>query len=553
MLAMQNACCAVCKAKTTKRMIRDAPVPFDRIVQSLDVLEKCISLAGVTEKRAEERSLVRDGFEGEEASAAIGKVQEAALKRQSMFEKALRQREKEGGSKGPEQWGRICYLCPKGVDEVSFDGKVKFGDFIPVVTEGKKRKLFVHEQCALYSDGVYEIGGKFCNVEKAVARCNKIVCGREACGRTRANVGCAVEKCGQRWHFPCGLVEGGVLVEDGYKFYCAAHKELAPKVDDGEFEKSMADPTGTENRQHDECCYLCGRGGRLLMCDTCSRVTHVACAKLKGIPSGQWSCGVCRGEMREEEKDGIGVVEADGGESRGVKRGRDVREASAKGGTGRNKDAKRVKRVGKSMDGGIKVTLAHTGLEEKQKEELGRIAKGKRSTVRAGVDERVSHLVIRAREVTERTKRTMKLCRAIAAGIPILCWDWVEESKRRDGWAEFDGYVHELTWEAEKEGKRLFEGMKFCFDGYDGDKERMEELVAIVKLGGGLVVGSRFEGGGKDRGEAMFVREKNRNGGSSSRSQAPAGATVVAGTWILDQCTKSRVREGDDGARRMTL
>eukprot|EP00177_Eucheuma_denticulatum_P001248 GFKZ01002274.1.p1 GENE.GFKZ01002274.1~~GFKZ01002274.1.p1 ORF type:complete len:605 (+),score=108.76 GFKZ01002274.1:262-2076(+) len=540
MLAMENACCAVCKAKTTRRMIRDAPVQFDRIVESLRVLEKCISVAGVTEKRGEERGLMRDGFEGEEVSAAIGKVQEAALKRQSLFEKALKRRERDGGGKGTEEWGRTCYLCPKGVDEFSFEGKVKFGELTPVVTEGKKRKLFVHEQCALYSDGVYEIGGKFCNVERAVARCNKIVCGREACGRTRANVGCAAENCGKRWHHPCGLVEGGVLVEDGYKFYCAEHKDLAPKFDDGEFEKNMADPSGTETREHDEWCYLCGRGGRLVMCDTCSRVTHVACAKLDGIPSGEWSCGVCRGEESEEEKEEIEVVEVNKGKRRGVKRGRDATEKNEKGLTGRSKDAKRAKRGKKKMDGGVKVTVAHTGLEERQREEVGRMAKGKRSSVRGVVDQRVSHLVISAREVTERTKRTMKLCRAIAAGIPIVCWGWVEESKRRDGWAECEGFVHELTWDAEKEGRKLFEGRRFCFDGYDGGKERMDELVAIVKLGGGLVVGSSLEGGGKDRAETMFVREKNRSGGSSSRSQAPAGASVVAGTWILDECTKNR-------------
>ncbi|CAD8202046.1 unnamed protein product [Paramecium pentaurelia] len=43
----------------------------------------------------------------------------------------------------------------------------------------------------------------------------------------------------------------------------------------------------------EEQCKVCGQGGKVLLCDTCPRVFHPRCLKLKEIPKGKWSCMIC--------------------------------------------------------------------------------------------------------------------------------------------------------------------------------------------------------------------------------------------------------------------
>ena len=52
--------------------------------------------------------------------------------------------------------------------------------------------------------------------------------------------------------------------------------------------------------QHNETCDVCGIGGNLLCCDTCTLVFHVSCVrpKLSAVPNGSWSCPHCVVEVR---------------------------------------------------------------------------------------------------------------------------------------------------------------------------------------------------------------------------------------------------------------
>ncbi|CAD8204108.1 unnamed protein product [Paramecium octaurelia] len=43
----------------------------------------------------------------------------------------------------------------------------------------------------------------------------------------------------------------------------------------------------------EEQCKVCGQGGKVILCDTCPRVFHPKCLKLKEIPKGKWSCMIC--------------------------------------------------------------------------------------------------------------------------------------------------------------------------------------------------------------------------------------------------------------------
>ncbi|GAB4814380.1 hypothetical protein N2152v2_001426 [Parachlorella kessleri] len=45
--------------------------------------------------------------------------------------------------------------------------------------------------------------------------------------------------------------------------------------------------------EHDEFCYVCGLGGDIMCCETCSATMHAPCAGLAEVPEGDWHCPWC--------------------------------------------------------------------------------------------------------------------------------------------------------------------------------------------------------------------------------------------------------------------
>lgn len=517
MLAMDNASCAVCKEKTSKRMVRNAPVRYSEVVKYLRVLEGVLEDANL---RPKDTPVVNDGFEGAANAALLGMP-------------------RAPHPAAPTH--KRCYLCPKGVDAVAFGGSVAFGPIFPAAAE-KKRLLFVHERCANFSEGVYEESGRFHNVQKLVVKTNKIVCGRDACGRARANIQCAADGCGRRYHFPCAVVEGCALVEDGFKLFCTQHRDLAPVIDDTEFQKTLGNPEDATTKGHEDDCYLCGSGGRMLMCDTCERVSHPVCSGLKNIPEGDWSCGVCAPAkpVPVEEK------KTPSAKRRGVKR---KKGSAASPGSAQDEDyvpshtagsvpTKRTRRID---DRGKRYVIAHTGLRSVEKEILKIAAKVKKAMIRTDVDRRVTYMVIRAQSTEDTPIRTMKLCKAVAARIPIMCWKWVQKSMKADVWVAAEAYVHPLTWPKDK--PPVFESMRFFFGWYNGSKEMRDDLMSVVSLGGGIVVNREPSEDLGDGEATMCVVDEERQKKErtdSSRRDLSGGGKEISSTWILDQCTKNR-------------
>jgi len=49
-----------------------------------------------------------------------------------------------------------------------------------------------------------------------------------------------------------------------------------------------------DEKKWDSKCYVCETGnGKLICCDDCSRVSHLVCADLSKVPSGNWFCLYC--------------------------------------------------------------------------------------------------------------------------------------------------------------------------------------------------------------------------------------------------------------------
>lgn len=48
-----------------------------------------------------------------------------------------------------------------------------------------------------------------------------------------------------------------------------------------------------EDSNNDDECGICKEVGDVICCDTCPKVYHLACLKLKEVPEGEWSCMEC--------------------------------------------------------------------------------------------------------------------------------------------------------------------------------------------------------------------------------------------------------------------
>lgn len=48
-----------------------------------------------------------------------------------------------------------------------------------------------------------------------------------------------------------------------------------------------------ESDKWDEKCYICGKKGKVLLCEGCTNVAHLGCTELKSEPTGDWHCEEC--------------------------------------------------------------------------------------------------------------------------------------------------------------------------------------------------------------------------------------------------------------------
>lgn len=568
MLRMPVVRCAMCKTKTGKRMVRPAPLPFGDLARSLRVLQAilkdmCVDEDGIrgnmaviptpdkpsdgfpstvgalVQRMRNERETRRarqsdDTEERAETATARERSKNASAARRGTDAKqgVTRATPKRAPPEavatdrnGPTDAVRaqaICMMCPTRDD----GGTVSFGKLCEVATERRgDTAQWAHETCALFSQDVYEMDTKVQNVIQTLQRAAATACSRVDCGERHATISCANATCMRAYHYRCAVADGCALVVDGYRMYCAAHKSEAPDVREVDYEQSCGRLGESVVEMHEDVCYLCCTGGRLLMCDGCPRVTHVACVGLRAIPLGEWRCGVCSGTHQP----GMAVPKH-------VVVPKRTRGEEGGGGACASATGKKARRSGER-----RVVLSHTGLDEAQRETLVGVAKARRAVLKDVVDDKVTHVVIGAERADEKATRTMKLCVAVARRLPIVVWGWVRDScQLTQGWMPVEArYVHAVCRWGEARG--VLHGLRFCFQCFGGERERRDALMALVRAGGGSIV---QQGGG--RGELKmdaalrFVRNEDGVKGkgrrdSKSRFEPPVGASVVGHTWILDQ------------------
>lgn len=91
----------------------------------------------------------------------------------------------------------------------------------PVVPLHEKEHWF-HEDCAIWSAGVFLVQGKVYGLENAVKLAKVSVC--SSCQKRGATLGCVSKGCLNKYHYTCAVQSGCVLNEDNFSMRCRKHK-----------------------------------------------------------------------------------------------------------------------------------------------------------------------------------------------------------------------------------------------------------------------------------------------------------------------------------------
>ncbi|XP_018323628.1 uncharacterized protein CG5098-like isoform X1 [Agrilus planipennis] len=105
----------------------------------------------------------------------------------------------------------------------STENFVDSGNVTLGITETKDRtyEVWMHEDCVVWSPGVYLVGSKIVGLEEAIWTCCNVTCSR--CSYKGANVCCAKRGCTNVMHIGCARLAKWSLDEDTYRAICPEH------------------------------------------------------------------------------------------------------------------------------------------------------------------------------------------------------------------------------------------------------------------------------------------------------------------------------------------
>ncbi|XP_070838164.1 uncharacterized protein [Chaetodon trifascialis] len=83
-------------------------------------------------------------------------------------------------------------------------------------------ECWIHEDCGIWSAGVFLVRGKLYGLEEAARLAQETVC--SACQQTGAIMGCFQKGCPRNYHYRCAIQSGCVLNEDNFSIRCPEHK-----------------------------------------------------------------------------------------------------------------------------------------------------------------------------------------------------------------------------------------------------------------------------------------------------------------------------------------
>uniref|UniRef100_H3BWK2 PHD-type domain-containing protein n=1 Tax=Tetraodon nigroviridis TaxID=99883 RepID=H3BWK2_TETNG len=86
-------------------------------------------------------------------------------------------------------------------------------------------EYWLHEDCGIWSAGVYLVKGKVYGLEEAFRLAQDTKC--SACGEPGATLGCTSKRCPNKYHYRCALEAADcVLIEENFSMKCRKHKQI---------------------------------------------------------------------------------------------------------------------------------------------------------------------------------------------------------------------------------------------------------------------------------------------------------------------------------------
>uniref|UniRef100_A0A3B4U8N0 PHD-type domain-containing protein n=1 Tax=Seriola dumerili TaxID=41447 RepID=A0A3B4U8N0_SERDU len=101
--------------------------------------------------------------------------------------------------------------------------------YSPPVLPLEPCEYWLHEDCGIWSAGVFLVKGKIYGLEEAVKVAQETVC--SACRDPGATLGCFFKGCPNKYHYRCALESADcVLIEENFSMKCKKHKVSRKKL-----------------------------------------------------------------------------------------------------------------------------------------------------------------------------------------------------------------------------------------------------------------------------------------------------------------------------------
>uniref|UniRef100_A0A668AQD3 PHD-type domain-containing protein n=1 Tax=Myripristis murdjan TaxID=586833 RepID=A0A668AQD3_9TELE len=94
--------------------------------------------------------------------------------------------------------------------------------YSPPVVPLESCEYWLHEDCGIWSAGVFLVKGKVYGLEEAVKVAQETMC--SGCRSRGATLGCFFKGCPNKYHYRCALESDCVLIEENFSMKCKKHK-----------------------------------------------------------------------------------------------------------------------------------------------------------------------------------------------------------------------------------------------------------------------------------------------------------------------------------------
>ncbi|XP_053209262.1 transcription factor 20-like [Panonychus citri] len=87
-----------------------------------------------------------------------------------------------------------------------------------------QREVWFHEDCLVWSNGVYLVGHRIRNIEEVIKDCSENICCE--CKLKGAPLGCLRKGCSPRFHYLCAKEKGCDMDEENFSIHCPKHQRI---------------------------------------------------------------------------------------------------------------------------------------------------------------------------------------------------------------------------------------------------------------------------------------------------------------------------------------